>query len=169
MFVYLQRIKNEYNYERSRISISRRSKKFTLYTIQILSEDDTEFEQFFNKFKDDVEFSPDLMRIVGFLGKIADFGALERYFRPEGKMSDRVVALPTVQSRLRLYCLRLSDRILILGNGGVKNTKTYEESKELSGYVLTLQNFDRLIKEGVKDGTISVTENKIETYKTFDL
>ena len=84
-------------------------------------------------------------------------------------MSDRVVALPTVQSKLRLYCLRLSDKILILGNGGVKNTKTYEESKELSGYVLTLQNFDRLIKEGVKDGTISVTENKIETDKKFDV
>ena len=40
---------------------------------------------------------------------------------------------------------------------------------ELSGYVLTLQNFDRLIKEGVKDGTIIVSENKIETDKTFDL
>ena len=65
--------------------------------------------------------------------------------------------------------LKRSDKILILGNGGVKNTKTYEESKELSGYVLTLQNFDRLIKEGVKDGTISVTENKIETDKTFDV
>ena len=145
------------------------AKNCTLYTIQFLSENDTEFEQFFKKFKDDVEFSPDLMRIVGFLGKIADFGALERYFRPEGKMNDRVVALPTVQSKLRLYCLRLSDRILILGNGGVKNTKTYEESKELSGYVLTLQNFDRLIKEGVKDGTIIVSEKKIETDKTFDL
>ena len=84
-------------------------------------------------------------------------------------MSDRVVALPTVQSKLRLYCLRLSDRILILGNGGVKNTKTYEESKELSGYVLTLQNFDRLIKEGVSNGAIIVTENKIETNKTFEL
>ena len=65
--------------------------------------------------------------------------------------------------------LKRSDKILILGNGGVKNSKTYEESKELSGYVLTLQNFDRLIKEGVKDGTISVTENNIETDKTFDL
>ena len=41
------------------------AKNCTLYTIQFLSEDDTEFEQFFNKFKDDVEFSPDLMRIVG--------------------------------------------------------------------------------------------------------
>ena len=141
----------------------------TLYTIQFLSEDDTEFEQFYNKFKDDVEFNPDLMRIVGFLGKIADFGALERYFRSEGKMSDHVVALPVVRSKLRLYCLRLSDKILILGNGGKKDSKTYEESKELSGYVLTLQNFDRIIKEGVKDGTISVTENKIETDKTFDV
>ena len=145
------------------------AKNCTLYTIQFISEDYSEFEQFYNKFKDDVEFSPDLMRIVGFLSKIADFGALERYFRPEGKMSDHVAALPTVKSKLRLYCLRLSDRILILGNGGVKNTKTYEESKELSGYVLPLQNFDRLISEGVKDGTIIVTEKRIETDKTFDL
>jgi hypothetical protein len=145
------------------------TKHCTLYTIQFLSENDSEFEQFYNKFKDDVEFNPDLMRIVGFFGKIADFGALERYFRPEGKMNDRVVALPVVQSKLRLYCLRLSDKILILGNGGVKNTKTYEESRELSGYVLTLQNFDKLIKEGVKNGTIIVTENKIETDNTFDL
>ena len=145
------------------------TKHCTLYTIQFLSENDSEFEQFYNKFKDDVEFNPDLMRIVGFIGKIADFGALERYFRPEGKMNDRVVALPVVQSKLRLYCLRLSDKILILGNSGVKNTKTYEESRELSGYVLTLQNFDKLIKEGVKNGTIIVTENKIETDNTFDL
>ena len=145
------------------------AKNCTLYTIHFLSEEDSEFEHFFNKFKDDVEFNPDLMRIVGFLGKVADFGALERYFRPEGKMEDHVVALPTVRSKLRLYCLRLSDKILILGNGGVKNTKTYEESKELNGYVLTLQNFDRLIKEGIKDGTITVSEKRIVTDKTFDL
>lgn len=145
------------------------AKNCTLYTIQFLSEDNSEFERFYNKFKDDVEFNPDLMRIVGFLGRIADFGALERYFRPEGKMNDNVVALPVVQSKLRLYCLRLSDKILILGNGGKKRSKTYEEDNELSGYVLTLQNFDQLIKEGVNDGSIIVTENKIETDKTFDL
>lgn len=145
------------------------AKNCTLYTIQFLSEDSSEFERFYNKFKDDVEFNPDLMRIVGFLGRIADFGALERYFRPEEKMNDNVVALPVVQSKLRLYCLRLSDKILILGNGGKKRSKTYEEDNELSGYVLTLQNFDQLIKEGVNDGSIIVTENKIETDKTFDL
>ena len=144
-------------------------KNCTFYTIQFLSENESEFEQFYNKFKDDVEFNPDLMRIVGFLGRIADFGALERYFRPEGKMSDNVVALPVVTSKLRLYCLRLSDKILILGNGGVKKTKSYEEDDELSGYVITLQNFDKLIKEGTENGTIIVTENKIITDETFDL
>ena len=34
---------------------------------------------------------------------------------------------------------------------------------------MTLQNFDRLINEGVKDGTIIVSENKVETDKTFEL
>ena len=145
------------------------AKNCTFYTIQFLSENESEFEQFYNKFKEDVEFNPDLMRIVGFLGRIADFGALERYFRPEGKMNDHVVALPVVTSKLRLYCLRLSDKILILGNGGVKKTKSYEEDDELSGYVITLQNFDKLIKEGTESGTIIVTENKIVTDKTFDL
>lgn len=145
------------------------AKSCTLYTIQFLSEDDSEFEQFYNKFKDDVEFNPDLMRIVGFIGRIVDQGALERFFRPEGKMSDHVVALPVVPSKLRLYCLRLSDKILILGDGGVKKTKAYEDDDELSGYVLTLQSFDNLIKEGTENGAIIVTENKIETDYTFDL
>lgn len=36
-------------------------------------------------------------------------------------------------------------------------------------FVVTLQNFDKLIKEGVKDGTISITKNEIETDKTFDI
>lgn len=78
------------------------------------------------------------MKIVALINKIADMGALERYFRPEGKLKDRVCALPIMQSKLRLYCLRLSDKILVLGNGGVKKTRTYNEDDTLKGYVLTL-------------------------------
>lgn len=141
----------------------------TIYTIQFLKEADSEFERFYNKFKNDAEYSPDLMRIVSFIDKIADRGALERFFRPEGKYNDRVCALPVVQSKLRLYCLRLSEKILILGNGGVKKTKTYNEDNDLKGYVLTLQKFDKLIKECVKDGSITITENRLATNNTFDL
>lgn len=109
------------------------------------------------------------MKIVALINKIADMGALERYFRPEGKLKDGVCALPVLQSKLRLYCLRLSDKILVLGNGGVKKTRTYNEDDMLKGYVLTLQNFEKLIREGEKDGTISITANTIETDKTFDI
>lgn len=141
----------------------------TIYTIQFLTETDSEFERFYNKFKEDAVYNPDLVRIVSFIDKISDRGALERFFRPEGKYNDRVCALPVTQSKLRLYCLRLSDNILVLGNGGVKKTKTYNEDDTLKGYVLNLQKFDKLIKECVKDGSVTITENTIETTKTFDL
>ena len=145
------------------------AKNCTLYSIQFLSEEESEFERFYSKFRDESVFNEDFDRILNILGRIADFGAFERFFRPEGKISDRVCALPVLKSRLRLYCLRLSDKILILGNGGIKNTRTYNEDEELKGYVITLQKFDKLITEGVSDGSISVMENVIETDKTFDI
>ncbi len=141
----------------------------TFYSIQFVAEDDTEFEKFYAKFKDDMEYNPDLMRIVRFLNKIAKDGALERFFRPEGKMRDHVVALPVVQSKLRLYCLRLSDKILVLGNGGVKTTRTYDEDNELQGYVLTLQKFEKLLTEGQRNGSIIVDERSIITDNTFEI
>lgn len=141
----------------------------TLYTIQFVTEDKSEYLRFYNRFKNDATYNEDLARIAKFVESIANLGALERFFRPEGKMSDRVCALPVVKSKLRLYCLRLSDSILILGNGGVKETRTYDEDDELRGFVVSLQKFDKLIKEGVKDGTITISENEIETDKTFDI
>lgn len=141
----------------------------TMYSIQFLSEDETEFQRFYSKFKDDAVYNPDLVRIVAFINKIAEKGAFERFFRPEGKISDSVVALPVVSSKLRLYCLRLSDKILILGNGGVKKSRTYNDDDTLSGYVLTLQRFEQLLKEGEKKGTVKITATRIETNKTFEL
>ena len=142
--------------------------KCTIYTIQFSEESETEYERFYSKFIEDAQLNQDLLRIVQLVDKIADEGALERFFRPEGKMRDSV-ALPVLRSKLRLYCLRLSDRILILGNGGIKNSRTYEEDDSLRGYVLTLQKFEELLKEGQRDGTVTVTSKTIETDKIFEL
>lgn len=141
----------------------------TVYTIQFLSDNLNEFEKFVAKFRTDGELNKDFRIIAKFIDQILDFGALERFFRPEGKMKDSVVALPTLHSRLRLYGLRLSDRILILGNGGEKKTRTYGEDDLLKGYVITLQQFEELLKEGVRDGSVVITENEIETDKIFDV
>ena len=134
----------------------------TMYTLQFIGDELSEFEKFIKKFKDNAQLKRDYQIIIYALSKVAKNGAWKRYFRPEGKMNDRVCAIPVDSGKLRLYCLRISDQILIIGNGGLKNTRTYEESEELSGYVMDLQKFDGIIKMGVDRGLLYVTETAIE-------
>lgn len=143
--------------------------KCTLYSIQFASEDTSEYERFYKKFVENATLNRDLQKIVQILYNISEVGALERLFRPEGKMKDSVVALPVLSSKLRLYCLRLSNGILIIGNGGVKNSRTYNEDDTLRGYVLSLQKFEELLRESQRNGSVIITERTIETDKTFDL
>lgn len=145
------------------------SESCTMYTIQFLSEDRSEFEKFISKFRNDAELNRDFQAIMRFVEQIMSNGALERYFRREGKMSDSVVALPVLKSKLRLYCLRLSDRILVLGNGGVKHNRTYQEDDTLQGYVIDLQKFEQLLKQEVRLGNVVIKEKEILTDKTFEL
>lgn len=86
-------------------------------------------------------------------------------------MRDRVAALPIQSSKLRLYCLRLSDSVLIVGNGGQKDTKTYQENPELNGYVINLQKLDDILRIAEQKGTIRIEETTIEGIddKTFEL
>lgn len=140
-----------------------------MYTLQFSDANLSEFEKFVQQFKDSGELKRDYQIIIYALSKISQNGALERYFRPEGKMNDRVCALPVDSGKLRLYCLRITDKILIIGNGGLKTTQTYEESEELLGYVMDLQKFDMLIKNEVDNGSLIISETEIEgiTDKTF--
>lgn len=143
----------------------------TMYTIQFTGEELSEYEKFVQRFKDSAELKRDYQIIIYALSKIANNGALERYFRPEGKMNDNVCALPVDSSKLRLYCLRITDKILIIGNGGLKTARTYEESEELLGYVIDLQKFDSLIKSEVASGSLTISETDIEgiTDKNFEI
>lgn len=144
-------------------------KNCTLYTLQFLRDADNEFEKFVAKFINDSDYSEDYTRISAVVSRIARTGALERYFRRKGRVSDSVATLPVMNSKFRLYCLRLSDKILILGNGDVKNMRTYEEDSKLKTYLLTLQKFEKLLKKGVEDGSVTITESTIETDNIFEL
>lgn len=143
------------------------TEKAGLFTICFTNDSKSEFEKFISRFKDDAYCQRDLQVILSALQRmLKTSGFLERYFRPEGKMRDNVCALPIESGRLRLYCLRLSDSVLIVGNGGKKTTKTYEESAELSGYVISLQKLDDLIKVAVSKGDIIIEEKSIQGIDT---
>ena len=157
--------------KQAKVNIVDQTDFVSLYTITFEKDGVSEFEKFMEKFKNNATLQRDYQMILLALDKIALHGALERNFRPEGKMNDDVVALPIEKSRLRLYCLRLTDKILILGNGGEKSTKTYEESEELKGYVMDLQKFNALLKKYLRNGEIEINETKLVGVenKSFEL
>lgn len=139
-----------------------------LFSICFEGESFTEFQKFIINHQHD--YSKDLNVILYAIQKMmAGGGFLERYFRPEGKMRDRVCALPIESGKLRLYCLRISDKVLIVGNGGVKNCKTYQECKELNGFVITLQKLDQAINVALKSGDITIEENKIDITRDLEI
>jgi hypothetical protein len=87
---------------------------------------------------------------------------LERYFRPEGHYGDGVGVIPIdVGNKVRLYCLRLSDKILVFGNGGVKDAATWEESEQLAPYVKLLIDTSRFIASRISDGSIVLVDKEI--------
>lgn len=53
------------------------------------------------------------------------------------------------------------DSVLIVGNGGMKSTKTYEEDESLNGYVITLQRLDKLLGQAMKNGKVTIEETTI--------
>ena len=156
---------------KARIEYVASSDKATLYTIWFEGKTMSEFADFYAKFSAIDDLREDLNTILLALNKIIENGVYERYFRPEGKMNDGVCALPIDSGKLRLYCNRLSQQILIAGNGGVKETKTYNENQELSDYVLVLQRLDKSIKAAIKKGDVIIEETELKGIgeKEFDL
>lgn len=144
--------------KKTTLRLVEQSEKVSLYSISFAMDHTTEFERFMEKFEEEASLNADYQRIINAISIILDRGALERYFRPEGKYNDSLCALPLQSGRIRLYCLRISDEILILGNGDRKSKSKYEDNPKLFGYALDLQKFDRLLKKDIEDGIVTIEE-----------
>lgn len=92
---------------------------------------------------------------------------MERYFRPESKYDDNIYALPIETSNLRLYIIRISENIVILGNGGLKTTNTYNEDKFLNACVELLQEVSRYLNTSFKRSEIAEYQNTLVGNLTF--
>lgn len=127
-----------------------------IFSIRIEGEQHTEVEKFLVLFKDSENHyvQADLESILKAISNISQNGALESFFRPEGSWDDRIVALPIYvvprnkekEGTLRLYGIRVSDNLLIVGGGGLKTTQTYEEDEALHKHVVLLKRIDRALK-----------------------
>lgn len=128
--------------------------KVNFYTL-VVNGQATEIDKFFDRFPEGCPHDEDIDTIIKWIDKLGERGALERYLRNEGRMHDNVYAIPIETANLRLYIIRLSDHIVILGNGGVKSTATYNEDEELNAQVELLQQVDSLLRARIRSGQIS--------------
>jgi len=135
--------------------------KVSLYSPHFEGEEYSEFEKFLLTYKDD--YPEDVRQLVYRLDIIKRDGAADRHFRYEGTRRDRVMALPShlETTSLRLYLLNIQSKILILGNGGLKNTATYQENENLNRCVNTLQKIDIQLKQLENQKVLIVTGTKL--------
>lgn len=143
--------------------------KVSLYSPRFEGEEYTEFEKFIIAYKD--SYPTDIQILIRRIDIIKQNGADDRYFRYEGTKRDRVMALPSHldTATLRLYCLNISHKILVLGNGGVKTTQTYEEDPHLHKCVQTLQKIDIEIKKNERQQIVTIIGTNLIGPLTFTI
>jgi len=125
-----------------------------LYSLQFAGERETELEKFLHSelLREEKGFN----EIVQRLSDMADsFGFREQFFEmKEGLRTDSVVALKN--GRIRLYCLRWSSILVIVGSGGIKTAQTYQKDIALRNIVPELQELDKLISRRQRSGEIEI-------------
>ena len=121
------------------------SENISIYSPKFDGETMTEFEKFMfiNRDLSYPQLKRDFDTIISVIKKMADdCGARENLFRLEG---GNIKAIPLCVSlrrkdrsvgTLRLYCIRISDKILVIGNGGIKRTDTFQEDPALLSIVI---------------------------------
>lgn len=148
--------------QRYTIELVEEHEQVNFYSIKLEEEELAELDRFFEKFPEGCEYDDEIDVILAWMDHIAEHGALERYFRPEGRFGDVVGVIPIdLGNKVRLYCLRLSDNILVFGNGGIKDASSWEKSPTLAPYVELLIETSKFIASRIKSGAIVLVDKEI--------
>ncbi|HMQ59471.1 MAG TPA: hypothetical protein PKE06_02330 [Flavilitoribacter sp.] len=152
-------------YRFANIISSYRFKKITYYTVKFEDEEVPLFLQFLNKHKGE-QYAENLAIIRAWLQKLGEeIGADERYFRNEAARGGDARALPppakyiNVDCSLRLYCMRVNARVVILFNGGDKTAQTAQDCENVRPHFLLANKLTQAIDQAIKDREIRFKDN----------
>lgn len=144
--------------KRYTIELFKSFEKTIFYTIHEREMDYSETDKFFLRFKDDPKHIKDVEIIKYWIEKIGrEYGAKDRHFRPERKA--HAIPIPPPKSNLRLYCYRVNEQIVILGNGGKKSSQKAQDSPDAFPHFTLMNNFASIFKIKLESGNIAI-ENK---------
>lgn len=149
----------------------------TFYTVRWEEAEWSETDKFFDKYESDTNFERPIQELAVFLTKKIgnDVGALEDFFRfentaqalpPSGKHKVGEITINYGNFPLRLYCLRISDSLVVLFCGGEKTAENAQGGKTSMAFHEANQ-FAKRILEAIQQKEIYITPNEKE-FRNFD-
>lgn len=138
--------------------------KLTVYTILDDSNNVTPFGLFMRNWS--VDYEGKLLDFIRRIKAMAnETGAQEDFFKlnenERAGQGDNVCALFDEPDReMRLFCIRISEKIIILGNGGPKNVATWQEDPILAASAREMIMFSEIIKAKLKNGDLQFSDDE---------
>jgi hypothetical protein len=138
----------------------------SLYTVMFElpgGEITSKLEQFIGKYRDTHPVQlMDIARRLKSLGNKT--GCMENFFKLDEGLDpdDLVCALYDVpETNLRLYCIRISDQITILGDGGPKPKaiRAWQEDKNLEREVHEMMKVSGIIRNKINNGDLRISDD----------
>ena len=146
------------------------------YTFWVEGRDKSEADTFFSKFENEAELANDLTLLVAWLSEIGNNrGAKARYFRQENSAEAlpppaRIMSeLSIERCDLRLYCVRLSEQVVILANGGRKTSRAVQDSPDVWPKFQFANKMAGQLLELMQAGDINLNMRKIENLDEIEL
>lgn len=137
--------------------------KVTYYTVLFEGNAYNELEDFFIRHQQNEAIRDELTDLVGWIQKIGNrIGAHIRYFRHERNAyalpPNRELLEIDYTENLRLYCMRISESIVILFNGGIKTkiARTPDECPTVRKYFNEALALTEAIDEKIKEKEITL-------------
>lgn len=143
-------------------------KRVTFYSLQKEDKEKTETALFLERYEHDAKYSEEFGALANIILEIGNRGAFARYFRHEREAH----ALPPkflYSNRLRLYCIRITDNIVILGGGCAKETRTAQESADCKGPFTFMNQVSRAITRSIREGDLWISGDRLGGDLTIEI
>lgn len=150
--------------------------KVNYYTFWVEDRPQSETDAFFSRYESVAELTEDINLLVTWLIEIGQRrGAKARYFRFENDAS----ALPPPRHimaelgddycQLRLYCVRLSEQVVVLANGGLKIGRTVQDSPELLAKFRFANKMATQLLDLLQSGELKLQGKEIHNLEDIEL
>jgi hypothetical protein len=158
------------------IQLFKAFKKVNYYTLWVEGRSRSETDDFFFRFEGNEQVAIDLDMLVSWIVEIGENrGAKARYFRFENDAdglpppSHIMAELGDDFCRLRLFCVRLSEQVVVLINGDLKTVRTVQESPELLAKFRFANKMAGQLIRLMSEGELLLDRKEILNVETLEL